>query len=219
MKKSFLIAIDGPSASGKGTVAKKLALHFKVPYLNTGALYRLIAYRALLAKIDLQAIDSHIDGLVANITEEALEEDALFTEETGAAASVVAKNQNLRDKIFHFQRDFALSGVRDLGGAVLDGRDIGTVICPDAPYKFFITADVEIRAKRRFDQLKKQAKVVSYDEILAQLKKRDEQDSNRANSPLTIAKDAIVIDNGNLTIEEGFQKILNYITNDHKTIT
>lgn len=211
----LLIAIDGPSASGKGTVAKKLAQHFKLPYLNTGALYRLIAYRALQQKIALDQINPHIDHLIKTIREEDLETDALFSEETGAAASIVAKNQTLRNKIFHFQRDFALNGVRNFGGAVLDGRDIGTVICPDADFKFFITANVEIRAKRRFDQLKKQDKIVSYDEILEQLKKRDEQDSSRANSPLAIAKDAVVIDNGNLTIEEGFLKILQIINERH----
>ncbi len=107
-------------------------------------------------------------------------------------------------------------GLHDYGGAVLDGRDTGTVICPDALFKFFITANVEIRAKRRFDQLKNQGKIVAYEEILQQLKKRDEADSNRANSPLLIADDAVIIDNGNLTIQEGFQKILEIIENEKR---
>ncbi len=214
MKNSLLIAIDGPSASGKGTVAKKLASHFNLPYLNTGALYRLMALRALQQNLDLNNFENHIDNLVANISEDELENDELFTEETGSAASIIAKNTNLRQKIFDFQRQFALNGKKNHNGAVLDGRDITTVICPDADFKFYITADVEIRAKRRFDQLKLQGKIVEYQEILAQLKKRDETDSNRKDSPLMIAKDAVIIDNGNLTIEEGFAKILGIIKNE-----
>lgn len=211
MKKPLLIAIDGPSASGKGTVAKKIAVHFNLPYLNTGALYRLIAFRVINAKIDPQNFATELDFLTNNIKEIDLENEELFGEDVGAVASVIAKNLQLRKKIFDFQRNFAINGLKQNGGAVLDGRDTTTVICPDAPYKFYITADVEIRAKRRFDQLKKQDKIVSYEEILAQLKKRDENDSSRKDSPLLIAEDATVIDNGNLTIAEGFLKILEII--------
>lgn len=213
MKKSLLIAIDGPSASGKGTVAKKIAAHFNLPYLNTGALYRLVALRVILAKIDPQNFATELDFLTQNISENDLENDELFSEEVGAIASIIAKNQDLRHKIFNFQRDFALNGLKKQNGAVLDGRDTTTVICPDATHKFYITATVEIRAERRFDQLKKQGKNVSYEEILAQLKLRDQNDSNRKESPLLIAEDAIVVDNGNLSIEEGFLKILDYIEN------
>ncbi len=214
MTKPLLIAIDGPSASGKGTLAKKIAANFNLPYLNTGALYRLIAYRALQQKIDLQNFETHLESLTKNIREDELENDDLFSEEVGAAASTIAKNQNLRRKIFDFQRNFAVDGVAQKGGAVLDGRDTTTVICPDATHKFYVTADVEIRAKRRFEQLKKQEKDVSLDEILSQLKQRDENDSNRKDSPLLIAKDAVIIDNSNLSIEEGFAKIIKIIKNE-----
>ena len=220
-KKPLIIAIDGPSASGKGTVAKKIAAHFKLPYLNTGALYRLVAFRVLAQKIAVedfatqspQNFENTLDSLTQNISENELENEDLFSETVGAVASVIAQNPSLRKKLFLFQKEFVKNGVETRGGAVLDGRDTTTVICPDANYKFFITADVEIRAQRRFNQLKQQGKNITYEEILAQLKKRDENDLNRKDSPLLIAQDAVVIDNGNLTIEEGFLKILNYIEN------
>lgn len=206
MKKSLVIAIDGPSASGKGTLAKKLAAHFDLPYLNTGALYRLVAWRVMERKIDPNVFENHIADLVKNISEKDLKPEELFSEKVGAVASVIAKNPKLRAALFAFQKDFIASGKKEKGGAVLDGRDTTTVVCPDADYKFFVTADVEIRAKRRFVQLQS-----SFDEILAQLKKRDENDLNRADSPLKVAPDAVVLDNGNLTAEEGFQKILQII--------
>lgn len=206
MKKSLVIAIDGPSASGKGTLAKKIAAHFGLAYLNTGAIYRLVALRVISQKIDPNNFEEKISDLTKNISESDLENEKLFGEDVGAVASVIAKNKKLRLAIFDFQRDFVARGKKEKNGAVLDGRDTTTVICPDADHKFFVTADVEIRAQRRFAQIK-----TSYEEILAQLKKRDENDLNRADSPLKIAPDAVVIDNGKLSIEEGFQKILQII--------
>lgn len=203
MKKSLIIAIDGPSASGKGTLAKKVATHFKLPYLNTGALYRLIALRVMQQKIDTHNFAAHISNLVKNIKEADLEPEELFSEKVGAVASIIAKNSELRAALFNFQKDFVTKGKNLQGGAVLDGRDTTTIICPDADYKFFVTADVEIRARRRFNQLQ-----TNFEEILAQLKKRDENDFSRTDAPLKIAPDAVVIDNGNLTIDEGFQRIL-----------
>lgn len=202
MKKPLVIAIDGPSASGKGTLAKKIAAHFDLPYLNTGALYRLVAFRVLEQKIDPKNFEEKISQLVKNISESDLENEILFGEDVGSVASVIAKNPKLRAALFDFQRDF----VKSENGAVLDGRDTTTVIAPDADFKFFVTADVEIRARRRFNQLQ-----TSYQEILSQLKKRDENDLNRTDAPLKIAADAHVIDNGNLSIEEGFQEILKII--------
>ena len=130
-----------------------------------------------------------------------LENDLLFGEDIGSVASVIAKNPKLRAAIFDFQRDFVARGKVEKNGSVLDGRDTTTVICPDADFKFFVTADVEIRAQRRFDQLQ-----TSYDEILAQLKKRDENDLGRKDAPLKKTDDAILLDNGKLSIEEGFEK-------------
>ncbi len=206
MKKSLIIAIDGPSASGKGTLAKKVATHFKLPYLNTGALYRLIALRVMQQEIDPNNFAAHISNLVKNIKEADLEPEELFSEKVGAVASIIAKNSELRAALFNFQKDFVTKGKNLQGGAVLDGRDTTTIICPDADYKFFVTADVEIRARRRFNQLQ-----TNFEEILAQLKKRDENDFSRTDAPLKIAPDAIVINNGNLTIDEGFHKILQII--------
>jgi cytidylate kinase len=206
MKKSLVIAIDGPSASGKGTLAKKIAKHFGLPYLNTGALYRLVAWRVIEQKIDPNNFENKISDLVKNISEADLEPEELFSEKVGAVASVIAQNSKLRAALFDFQKDFVTQGKKEKGGAVLDGRDTTTVICPNADYKFFVTADVRIRAQRRFNQLQ-----TSFDEILSQLKKRDENDLNRLDAPLKIAPDAVVIDNGNLSIEEGFQKILQII--------
>ncbi len=211
MTKPFVVAIDGPSASCKGTLAKKIAAHFDFPFLNTGAIYRLVAFRIIDWNFDPENFDKEIPELVTQIAEADLEQEKLFSEEIGAVASVIAKNQNLRSALFAFQKKFVAQGLALRGGVVLDGRDTTTVICPDAEFKFFVTADVEIRAQRRFDQLKKQGKNVSYEEILSQLKKRDESDLNRADSPLKIAADAFVIDNGKLSIEEGFQKILFHI--------
>lgn len=208
MKTPLLIAIDGPSASGKGSLAKRIALHFGLPYLNTGALYRLAAWRVMERKIDVNDFENEIADLVKNISESDLELEELFSEKVGAVASMIAKNSKLRTALFDFQKSFSS---KDKNGCVLDGRDTTTIICPNANYKFFITADVEIRAQRRFDQLIKKGDKVSYDEILNQLKKRDENDFNRAESPLKISADAVVIDNGNLSIEEGFQKILQTI--------
>lgn len=201
--KNLVIAIDGPSASGKGTLAKKLAAHFNLPYLNTGALYRLVAWRVMERKIEPSEFEKNIGELVKNISESDLELEELFSEKVGAVASIIAKNPKLRAALFDLQRDF----VKSEKGAVLDGRDTTTVIAADADFKFFVTADVEIRAKRRFNQLQS-----NYEEILAQLKRRDENDFGRADAPLKIAPDAVVIDNGNLTIEESFQKILKIIS-------
>jgi cytidylate kinase len=211
MKKNLVIAIDGPSASGKGTLAKKIAAHFGLAYLNTGAVYRLIALRVISqtpqqVRGDILLSDEKISELTKNISESDLESEKLFGEDVGAVASVIAKNKKLRAAIFDFQRDFVERGKKEKNGCVLDGRDTTTVICPDADFKFFVTADVEIRAQRRFAQLK-----IPYEEILAQLKKRDENDLNRVESPLKIAPDAVVIDNGKFSIEEGFRKILGII--------
>ena len=209
MKTQLIIAIDGPSASGKGTLAKKIARHFNLAYLKTGALDRLVAFRMQNQKISTELFLENISQLVKNITEAELENEELFSEEVGALASVIAREKKLREALVVFQKDFIKAGEN---GVVLDGRDTTTVICPDADFKFFVTADVEIRAKRRFEQLQKKGDSVSFEEILAQLKKRDENDLNRQDSPLKVAQGAVVIDNGNLTIEQGFEIMLASVT-------
>ncbi len=209
---NLLIAIDGPSSSGKGTIAKKIATHFNLPCLNTGALYRGIAFLALQEGLDLQQDQEKIIPLCQNLTDLDLESSKLHNEEIGKAASIVATNPNIRIAIFDLQRNFALNGLQQNGGAVLEGRDIGTVICPDANYKFFITATAEVRAQRRFKQLQENGLKADYDLILQQLKTRDEQDKNRAISPLKKADDAIEIDTSNMSIENVLAKMLEVVS-------
>ncbi len=211
-KKPLLIAIDGPSASGKGSLATKLAGHFNLPHLNTGALYRAVAWRLIVNKISLTEFAQNIDFLTKNLENDDLENNELFNEKTGEIASIIAKNPSLRQKLVKLQHDFIENGILRFNGAVLDGRDIASKIMPQASYKFFITAPVEERAKRRFKQLCDNGNQANYDEILAQLKARDENDKNRANSPLVIDENAIIIDNGNLTAQETLAKALSYIS-------
>jgi cytidylate kinase len=208
----LIIAIDGPSASGKGTLAKMLANHFALPYLNTGALYRGVALQIIEQNLNLDNFENYMFNLVQNLAKLDLENPNLFDEKTGAMASIIAKSFKFRNLLLDFQKNFVKNSVDNNMGCVLDGRDTTTVICPDADIKFFITADVEIRATRRFNQQQE----FSYQEILQQLKDRDFNDFNRQVAPLKITKDAKIIDNGNLTIEQGFQQALSYINSKIK---
>jgi cytidylate kinase len=207
MHKKLVIAIDGPSASGKGTLAKKIAQHYDLAYLNTGAIYRAVALKMISLKISFDDFEHNISNLIANISEADFEKEELFDEVVGATASIIAKSFKLREALFKFQKNFVEEGKKNKNGCVLDGRDTTTIICPDADFKFFVTADVEIRAKRRSDQLGGD----NYLEILEQLKKRDDNDFNRQIAPLKIADGAFIINNGNLSIEEGFQQALQII--------
>lgn len=202
-----IVAIDGPTASGKGTLAKKIASHFSLPYLNTGGLYRSVAL--YLYKNNL--VDFTDENEVINILDKVdfsdLENEELYTENIGFIASKVAPIQEVRKFLFDFQRNFALQP----SGAVLDGRDIGTVICPEARFKFYVTASVEERARRRFKEMQSKGKDTTYETILQQLVDRDKQDSQRKNSPLKMAEDAIEIDTTNLNKDEAFGEVLKYI--------
>ena len=211
MSKRLLITIDGPSASGKGTIAKKVADHFKLPYLNSGALYRGLAYVALMQNLNLEKQVEKIVLLVNEIDLDNLEDKKLHTEEMGKHASIIAKQPLIRKALFDLQRHFAVHGLRDRDGAVLEGRDMGTVICPDANYKFFITASAEERAKRRHKQLQENGINSDYQTILNQLENRDKEDKNRDASPLVKAMDAVEIDTSNMNVEQVFTKLLNYI--------
>ena len=206
MHKKLVIAIDGPSASGKGTLAKKIAQHFDLAYLNTGAIYRAVAFKMISLKISFDDFEQNISNLIANISEADFEKEELFDEVVGATASIIAKSFKLREALFKFQKNFVEDGKKNKNGCVLDGRDTTTIICPDADFKFFVTADVEIRAKRRSQQIGG-----DFEEILQQLKKRDDNDFNRQIAPLKIADGAFIINNGNLTIEAGFQQALQII--------
>lgn len=193
LNKPLLIAIDGPAAAGKGTLAQGLATRLSLPYLDTGLLYRAIGKLMQIAGLDLD--DATAATKVAEQLAPAdLQRTDLRGREAGELASRVAVHPGVRAALVAFQRDFA-HGPR---GAVLDGRDIGTVICPDADIKLYVTASAEVRARRRTDELLAKGRAVDYEAILAEVKARDSRDSGRAEAPLRPADDAIVIDTSSL---------------------
>jgi cytidylate kinase len=197
MTDGLVIAVDGPAASGKGTLARRLAAHYRLPYLDTGLLYRMVARAMLDAGHDLH--DAAAAGeTVANFDDAAFSEDRLRGREIGEAASVVAAMPAVRKGLTERQRRFAARP----GGAVLDGRDIGTVICPDARAKLFVTATPEVRAARRQKELAGRGEAAAFEGILADIRRRDARDSGRSDAPLKVADDAIVLDTSALTIED-----------------
>jgi cytidylate kinase len=207
MSNKIVIAIDGPSASGKGTIAQMIAKHYDLPYLNTGALYRKLAYDALNLGLDLYDDEKSIVELIGKMDLSDLESKDIHNEDIGKSASIIAQNKSIRSALLYLQKDFA----NQKKGAVLDGRDIGTVICPDTKYKFFITASLEQRANRRYLQSVKNISGVSKDDIFRQLQERDLRDKGRSNSPLLVSKDAIEIDTSDLSIDQVFKMVLNEI--------
>lgn len=202
----MIIAIDGPAASGKGTLARKLAAHFNIAYLDTGSLYRAVALRLVLdgadPKVEEKAVEAarQLDGSL-------LGDPRLRSGGVGEAASVVAANPRVREEILDFQRRYAATP----GGAVLDGRDIGTIVCPDADVKLFVVANPEVRAKRRFEELRASGEEVTYDTVLADLKARDARDEGRAIAPLKPASDALLLDTSELDIETAFREAVTIV--------
>jgi len=208
LKEPLLIAIDGPAAAGKGTLAQSLATRLDLPYLDTGLLYRAIGKLMQIAGLDLD--DARVATIVAErLAPEDLRRTDLRGREAGELASRVAIHPGVRAALVAFQRDFA-HGPR---GAVLDGRDIGTVICPDADVKLYVTASPEVRARRRTDELLAKGRAVDYEAILAEVKARDERDSGRAEAPLRPADDAVVIDTSALGPGEVLAKALSVVEN------
>lgn len=206
MKKN-VIAVDGYSAAGKGTICESLSKILNIPYLNTGALYRAVG---LELKNNNFTNFENVNGII-NLSKKIdftkLNNPELFTEEIGGWASKVAKIQEIRDFLFKIQIDFC----NKKEGAILDGRDIGTTICPDAEYKFFVVADVEERAKRRYKEMLEKGIKSDYNEILQKLKERDYNDENRPNSPLKKAVDAVEVNTTNMTKEEAVNYVLSFI--------
>ncbi|MED5207167.1 MAG: (d)CMP kinase [Pseudomonadota bacterium] len=192
----MIIAVDGPTASGKGTIAKALARHYGLPHLDTGLLYRAVGRQVFLDGGDP---DDPGDALGATAFPDHLHDDPqLRDEQTGGLASRVSVHPAVRQALFERQRNFATQA----GGAVLDGRDIGTVIAPEAQAKLFVTASVEARAQRRFLEMRERGAGVNLLEIQDDLRRRDERDRNRAVAPLVPADDARVIDTSALDREE-----------------
>lgn len=200
----LIIAIDGPAASGKGTLARRLAEHFGVRYLDTGGLYRAVGLK--LEYGGKQADDREAAIAAAhNVTPEDLANPRLRQEHVGQAASVVSAMPEVRAALLDYQRRFAE------GGAVLDGRDIGTIVMPGAKHKFYITASLEARAKRRHRELSGEGVKVDYDSVLEELRTRDARDATRAIAPMQAARDAVVIDTSDLSANEVFERIKNMV--------
>lgn len=189
MMSPFTVAIDGPAAAGKGTISKAVAAHFDLAHLDTGLLYRAVGARMLQGDEPIEAAQS--------LAADDLENPALRTADVAQAASKVAVIPEVRAALLDFQRAFA----RRSGGAVLDGRDIGTVICPQAEVKLFVTASAEVRAQRRFAELAERGFDTDFDTVLADVKTRDDRDMNRADAPLRPAEDAVTIDTSSLDVD------------------
>jgi cytidylate kinase len=201
-----VIAIDGPAASGKGTLARRLAAALGLEYLDTGKLYRVVALMMLRNFAFPRSAEAalHASEMARNIDFSLLEDSDLATEATGEIASFVSAIPEVRAELFSVQRRFA----QQPKGAVLDGRDIGTVICPDATIKLFITARLEARAERRYKELQHKGFDVIYPAVLEDLKARDYRDQQRDIAPLLPASDALVIDTSDMDADDVFSKVL-----------
>lgn len=213
----MVIAIDGPAASGKGTLARKLAGRLSYAYLDTGALYRCVGKAVLDAGGDpASEMDAIRAAKALSLTPEDLQSPDLRNDTVGSAASNVAKFSGVRQALLDFQKNFAKDpeqgqDEKKFGGVILDGRDIGTVICPDADVKFFVTASVEERAKRRLAELNGKGIKTDYDIVLADMKARDERDSSRDTAPLVAATDAYIIDTSTMSESEVMERALSII--------
>ena len=204
-KKFFKIAIDSPAAAGAGTLAKSISKHYKLLYLDTGKIYRMLAFIKINQKKKFNF--KYLKRKIKNLNLKSLQNNKLLTDEIGAEASFIAKDKNIRKLVYSFQINCAYNPPKKFNGSCLDGRDITYKIIPDAEFKFFITANIQIRAKRRFKELKKLKKKVSYADVLKSIKKRDKSDYNRRISPLKKTKDSILINTSNLSKRASFLKI------------
>ncbi|MDY0881752.1 (d)CMP kinase [Dongia soli] len=212
---SLIIALDGPAAAGKGTLARRLAGHYRLAYLDTGALYRAVGVAVMRQGID-PAQESAAVAAAESLSPSLLNDPEIRTEAGGQAASKVAAIPAVRAALLDWQRRFAAqppaaTDGQAMAGAILDGRDIGTVVCPDAPIKLFITASMEARAQRRFKELQEKGAGAIYARVLQDMQERDARDQERAVAPLTAAPDALVIDTSAMTADEVFDQAITYI--------
>lgn len=208
---STVIAIDGPAAAGKGTLARRLAAHLNLAYLDTGLLYRAVGVAVLRAGGDPE--DPQAAEAAARVLDPALFQDPeLRLDHAGQAASKVAAIPGVRAALLDFQRRFAAQPPAGTAGVVLDGRDIGTVVCPDAPIKLFVTASVEKRAERRLKELRERGVATIQEAVLQDMKDRDARDSQRSVAPLAAAPDAYLLDTTDLDADRAFAAALSYIS-------
>ena len=207
----MIIAVDGPLASGKGTIARALAARFSLPHLDTGTLYRATGLAVMDAGVDPSDAEA-CARLARALKINAIDADRIRTAEAGAMASKVAIIPQVRDALFELQRDFATQP----GGAILDGRDIGTVICPDAEVKLFVTADAETRARRRWEELRARGETLTYEDMLAQTLERDRRDADRADAPMRVAEDATLLDTSSLSIDAAVAQAIRIVEKRQK---
>ena len=206
----MIVAIDGPAASGKGTIAKKLAEYFNLSYLDTGILYRAVALQ-LLTKGMNEKDSQSAEKVARQVSIASIDHTGIRTQAVSDLASKIAAIPGVRQELLDRQRRFAQNPDPGKDGAILDGRDIGTVVCPHADFKIFIIADLEIRAKRRWKELLQSDPTVIYCEVLEEMRFRDERDTNRKDAPLVFTSDAKVIDTSNKSIDVSFNEAKNWI--------
>ena len=205
IKKKLKIAIDSPAAAGAGTLAKEISKNYNLFYLDTGKIYRMIAYLKL--KFPKKFNQNFLKKKIKLIKIQNLSNKALLSDQVGTEASIISKNKNIRKLVHSFQVNFAYNPPKKFKGSCLDGRDITYKIIPDADFKFFITANIKTRALRRYKELKALNKKISYQDVLKSIKKRDKSDYNRKISPLKKTKDSVLINTTNLTKRACFLKI------------
>ena len=206
----MIVAIDGPAASGKGTIAKKLAEYFNLSYLDTGILYRAVALQ-LLTKGMNEKDSQSAEKVARQVSIASIDHTGIRTQAVSDLASKIAAIPGVRQELLDRQRRFAQNPDPGKDGAILDGRDIGTVVCPHADFKIFIMADLEIRAKRRWKELLQSDPTVIYCEVLEEMRSRDERDTNRKDAPLAVTSGALVIDTSNKSIDVSFNEAKNWI--------
>ena len=206
----IVVAVDGPAAAGKGTLARRLADSLNLVYLDTGSIYRAVAAKLLAAGGDPHDAEAAAEVARA-LTSYDLARGDLRAEGVGAAASVVSAHQGVREALLDFQRAVAFDPPAGRGGAVLDGRDIGTVVCPDACAKLFVTASLQERARRRHEELLGRGEERIYARVLEDLRERDDRDAARATAPMTAAADAVTLDTSDLDVEAAFHQALDIV--------
>ena len=214
-KKKFIkIAIDSPAAAGAGTLAKAISKHYNLYYLDTGKIYRLIAY--LKIKFPKKFNQRFLKVRINSLDVKSLSNKNLLSDDVGTEASIISKNKNIRKLVHAFQVNCAYNPPKNYNGSCLDGRDITYKIVPDADYKFFITANLKTRALRRYKELKKINKMISYQNVLKSIKKRDKSDYNRKISPLKKTKDSVLLNTTKLNKRACFLKIKKIIDRKFK---